>query len=138
MPHLPVDILAAKGSASTADYRRGGGDDIVHMQGENGGTGVRDAMVNTLFILQAFETPANDSVMEGLVPNPTCLFHAINTFMKLHHPAFLAWFLEARRLLHVCSFIRGKDAMKESSLYIELLQIPVERGCDVEDNAERL
>jgi hypothetical protein len=74
--------------------------------------------------------------MECFIPDPARLLHAIYALFELHYPPLLPWLLEAGRLFHICGLICGKNVVKESSLNIELLKIPVKGGRKMKDNTE--
>ena len=75
--------------------------------------------------------------MKSLVPDTTCLLHAVEAFHKAHDPVFFARGFEAAWLFHEHRFIGREDAVKESSFDIEMLEVPVESGSEVENGAER-
>jgi hypothetical protein len=98
---------------------------------------VRYVMIYTPLVFHPFKTPAGDSLVECFVPDSTGLFYAIDIFMKLHNPVFFAWFLKSRRLFHIGNFLGWQNTMKKGSFNIKLLNILIERGCKMQDNAER-
>lgn len=82
------------------------------------------------------ETPAFDGLVERLVPNVACLFHAIEAFYELHNPVLFARCFKAMRLFHEHGFIGREYAMEEGCFDVEVLDVPVKGGSEVENSAE--
>src|SRR6266850_1570999 len=85
--------------------RRGGGDYVIDMENENGGTSRRLAVVHTPLTGQVDEVPIFHSLVESLIPHAASLFHPVDTLEQLHNPVFFILSFEARRLFKKHSFI---------------------------------
>ena len=57
-----------------------GNSNVVNMYSEDHFAGGRCPVIDAQFISHALEAPLNYSIMEGFVPNSTCLLHAINKY----------------------------------------------------------
>ena len=93
-------------------------------------------MVDTPFASESLELEVADIAMEGLVLDTTGLLHAIDTLHQFHHPVFLARRLETGRLFHEHCLSLRENAMKEGCFDVDVLDIPVEQGSNVEQNME--
>jgi len=88
-------------------------------------------MIHTPLAGETFETNGFDCFVERLVPDSTGLFHSIDALHEFHHPVIFSGDFKAFRLFHVHRFVFQKDAVEESRLDVEVLDVPVERGREV-------
>ena len=107
------------------------------MDGEDDCAHVSLSAINAPFAEETLEVQESNRLMECAVPDLACLLHAVDAFNKTHDPVLLPRGCEARGLFHEDSLRLRKDAMKESRLNVDVLNVPVEYGSNVKQGAKR-
>jgi hypothetical protein len=116
----------------------GNGDDVVDVYREDDGALRGSPMIYAPLTRDAKESPLAYSSIERPIPDAACLFHAVDALHKAHYPSFLARGFETGGLFHEHSLGVGQDAVEEGGFNVILLDVPIERGTDVEDATEGL
>jgi hypothetical protein len=81
------------------------------------------------------ESPRHYGTVEHDVPHTAGLFHPIDALHKVVYPVLLAGCFESLRLFHVLLLLLWEDGVQEGCLDVKLVELPVEGGSNVGDDA---
>ena len=77
-----------------------------------------------------------DCFVEGLVPYAICLLYAIKAFCKAPYPRFFSKGLKTGGLFHEDGSQLGEHTMEKGGFDVNVLNIPVQGCCNVEQGVE--
>ena len=113
-------------------------DYVVDVYSEDRDARIPLSLVDTPFVCKMFKADGDHGFVEGLIPNPAGLLHAVEAFRQAPYPVRFFRFFKTRWLLHENSFHFGENPVKESCLDVEMLYVPIETCGDMHQGAKRL
>ena len=132
-------VLTKIGFESGIFVSRGRGhDDVVDMYSKDGGASSSVPTVDAPFAGETLEAHKADRFVERFIPDAGRLLHAIKTLHKFPDPILLSGGLKTGGLFNDDGLGAGEDAVEESGLNINMLDIPVKDRSDVKDDAKGL